>query len=430
VEKCSRILAVGAFAALGSWAALAAPDLPTRADLPLTPDSPLTTESPITRDSPNNMDFYIADQFTYDNNLYRLPTYYDITTVAGPLATREDSFNATTLGGDGRWFSDNQVFGLNFRADENRFTHNDSLNNVSGKGNVEWDWRLQTDWSGQVGVSYYRGLANFADTGYYARDVVQREDYFGTLRYQVGPHWAIYGGVLGADTGQTAVAEQLYDFHSNAGNAGIEFATSSENTITLDYRYTDATFPQDFLVNGALFSSDYREDTARILVKYVFSAATELDASAGYLKRDYPVSRFATFSGDIWEVALKWQPTDNLMWVVKGWRQLTAFVDAESDYFVSTGASIAPVWALSNTLALSVGVSKENHDYIGSSPSAITFASRYDRLTTEQARLAYSPTDSLTFKLAYGHDQRDSNQSRYQYGDTVASATVTYMIRP
>jgi putative beta-barrel porin BBP2 len=429
MKKGLRVAAVGILMGIGSWA-IAAGDLPSRSDLPYTPDSPLTTDSPITRDSPSNIDFYIADQFTYNDNLYGLPSSTDATAVAGPLATRGDSFNSISLGGDGRWFSDNQVFGVNFRADENRFTHNDSLNNVSGTGKLEWDWRLQTDWSGQVGVSYYRGLANFANTGYYARDVVQREDYFGTLRYQVGPHWAIYGGFIGADTGQTAVAEQLYDFHSNAGNAGIEFATSSDNTITLDYRYTDATFPQDFVSNGALFSSDYREDTTRILVKYVFSAATELDASGGYLKRDYPVSNFPAFSGDIWQVALKWTPTDNLQWVVMGWRQLTAYVEAQSDYYVSTGGSIAAVWAASDTLALSVGATRENHDYINSSPSAITFASRYDRLSTDQARLVYSPTQYLTFKLAYLYEHRESNQAQFQYNDGVATASVTYMIRP
>jgi hypothetical protein len=391
---------------------------------------PLTRDSPITRDSPSNLDFYVADQFTYDDNLYRLPAHVDIPAMAGPHATRQDSFNSISLGGDGRWFSASQAIDLSFRADDNRFIHNDSLDNISGKGNLQWDWRLQSLWSGQVGVSYFRGLANFADTGFFARDVVQREDYFGTLRYQVGPHWAIYGGVIGADTSQTAVAERLFDFHSNAGNAGIEFATSSQNTIALEYRYTDARFPQDFVLNGAPFNSDYKEETARVLVKYVFTAATELDVSAGYLRRDYPESRFATFSGDIWRAALQWQPTDNLKWVLTGWRQLTAYVDAESDYFVSKGVSIAPVWTVSQAWMLSLVVSRENHDYISSSPSDLTFAERHDKLTSAQGRLIYSPMDSLTFNLSCRYDKRDSNQPRVPFNDMLATASVTYKIRP
>jgi opacity protein-like surface antigen len=394
------------------------------------PDFRMTTDSPITRDSPSATEFFIADQFTYDDNLYRLPSNTDVTSVAGPLATRADSFNSVSLGGNGRWFSDIQALSFNFRADDNRFIHNDSLDNVSGKGNLEWDWRLGTYWSGEAGVSYVRALANFADTGYYARDVVQREDYFGNFRFQAGPHWSLYGGFIGADTSQTAVPEQPFNFNSKAGNAGIEFATSSSNTVDLEYRYTSADFPQEFDLNGAPFNSDYKEQTARILLKYVFSAATELDASAGYLKRDYPESRFATFSGDIWRAALQWQPTDQLQWVLTGWRQLTAYVDAESDYFVSNGVSLTPTWIATQSLKLSLTVSRENHDYISSSPSTIAFVSRRDKLTSGLGGLIYAPKDSLLFNLTCRYNKRDSNQAQFQFNDTLATASVTYKIRP
>jgi Putative beta-barrel porin 2 len=393
-------------------------------------DFRMITDAPITRDSPNSFEFLIADQFTYDDNIYRLPSSFDVTSVAGPSATRADGFNSVTLGGNGRWFSDIQAVSLNFRADDNRFIHNDSLDNVSGKGNVEWDWRLGTYWSGQTGVSYFRGLANPANTGYYARDVVQREDYFGTVRLQLGPQWAFYGGFIGANTTQTAIPEQPFDFRSKAGNAGIEFATSSSNTIGLDYRYTSAVFPQEFTLNGAPFNSDYNEQTARILVKYVFSAATELDLSAGYLKRDYPESRFATFSGDIWRAALQWQPTDQLQWVLTGWRQLIAYVDAESDYFVSNGVSLSPTWIATQTLKLSLTISHESHNYLSSSPSTVTLDSRRDTLTSAQGGLIYAPKDSLLFNLTCRYDRRSSNVSLFQYNDSLATASVTYKIRP
>jgi hypothetical protein len=414
----TRRAAIGVLLALGS---------PAFADAP---DFRMTTDTKITRDSPSSIEFFVADQFTYDDNLYRLPLGVDVTTVAGPIATRADSFNSVSLGGNGRWFSDIQAVSLDFLADDNRFIHNDSLDNVSGKGNLEWDWQLGTYWSGQVGVSYLRELANFADTGFYSRDVVQREDYFGTVRYQVGPHWALYGGFIGADTSQTAVPEQPFDFRSKAGTAGIEFATSSSNTVGLEYRYTNANFPQEFLLNGAPFNSDYDEQTTRILLKYVVSAATELDASAGYLKRDYPESRFATFSGDIWRAAVQWQPTDQVQLVLMGWRQLLAYVDAESDYFVSNGVSLAPTWIATQKLKLSLTIFRENHDYIGSSPSTIAFVSRRDKLTSAQGGLIYAPKNSLIFNLTGRYDKRESNQARFQFDETLATASVTYKIRP
>jgi Putative beta-barrel porin 2 len=394
------------------------------------PDFRMLTDAPITRESPNSFELLMADQFNYDDNIYRLPLSIDVNSVAGPSATRADSFNSVTLGGNGRWFSDIQAVALNFRADDNRFIHNGSLDNVSGKGNLEWDWRLAQYWSGQLGVSYLRELSDFANTGYYARDIVQREDYFGNIRYQIGPHWAVYGGFIGANTSHTAEPEQQFDFRSSAGHAGVELATSSSNTVALDYRYTDATFPQGSLLNGATFNSNYKEDTAQILVKYVFSAATEVELGAGYLKRDYPESAFATFSGDIWNIALSWEPTDQLQWVLKGWRRLAAYVDAESNYFVSKGVSLTPTWIATRTLKLSLTISRENHDYIGSSPSAITFVSRRDKLTSARGGLIYAPKDTLLFNLTFRHDLRDTNQAVFQFDDTLATASVTYKIRP
>jgi hypothetical protein len=152
--------------------------------------------------------------------------------------------------------------------------------------------------------------------------------------------------------------------------------------------------------------------------------------SGGYLKRDYPESRFATFSGDIWRASLQWLPTDQLQWVLTGWRQLTAYVDAESDYFVSKGVSLTPTWIATQTLKLSMTLSRENHDYISSSPSAITLDTRRDKLTSAQGGLIYAPKDSLLFNLTCRYDKRSSNQALFQYNDILATASVTYKIKP
>jgi opacity protein-like surface antigen len=375
---------------------------------------------------PSTYAIYVAEQLTYDDNLYRLPSIADVTALAGPRARRQDLIDSVSLGTDVHWYSGNQAVGFNFRVDDNRFSHNDALNNTSSRGNLAWDWRFGENLSGQAGADYYRALVSFAGTNYYARDLVERVDYFGSARYRVGPHWALFGGVIDADTSLSAVAEQLYDFHSKSGNAGVEYASASDNTVTWEYRYTDARFPQAFVLNGAPFNSDYNEDTTRLAVKYAFTAATLIQASAGYLKRNYPYSGFAAFSGNIWRASLQWQPTDELQFVLTGWRELKAYVDSESDYFVSNGGSIEPAWTASDKLTLSLAASWENHDYIGSSPSTLTFVSRHDKVITQQARLVYKPTPSLAVNLAYRYDRRDSNRASLEFDDTLATANITF----
>jgi hypothetical protein len=376
----------------------------------------------------NSFDAYVADQLTYDDNLYRLPSSItDIAAVTGRNdAARQDHINSASVGVDGEWLLGTQAVNINLRADDNRYVRNDALNNISAKDSAVWDWRLWEQLSGQAGIDYYRAIASFANTTFYARDLVDKLQYFANARYQFGPHWAIFGGVLDADTSHSAPAAQLNDYHSKSGDVGIECVSASDNKLIWEYRYTDGLYPHDSVFNGAPFNPDYNEDTARLLFKYAFSDQTIIEAAAGYLKRYYPDARIGAFSGDIWRVSLQWQPKETMQFVLAGWRELTAYLDSESNYFVSKGGSVSPTWVVSDTVTLSLAISLADQDYIGSSASALAFVSRRDRVTAQQAHLIYAPTQALTFNITYRYEQRHSNLEQFQYDDKLATAGLTF----
>jgi len=378
--------------------------------------------------SGNSYDVYVADQLTYDDNLYRLPSSItDIAALTGRSdSAREDHINSLSLGVDGLWLLGTQAVNVNLRADDNRYVRNDALNNISAKDSAVWDWRLWERLSGQVGVDYYSAIASFANTTFYARDLVDKMQYFSNARYQFGPRWSIFGGVLDADTSHSALAAQLNDYHSKSGDVGIECVSASDNKLVWEYRYTDGLYPHESVFNGAPFNPDYNEDTARLLLKYAFTDETIIEAAAGYLKRFYPYARIGAFSGDIWRVSLQWQPKETLQFVLAGWHELTAYLDSESNYFVSKGGSVSPTWLISDTLTLSLAISSANQDYIGSSASELTFVSRRDRVAAEQAHLTYAPAEALTFDITYRHEQRHSNLAQFQYDDKLASAGITF----
>jgi hypothetical protein len=375
---------------------------------------------------PSTYTLFAAEQIAYDDNLFRLPAGANLTELVGAGASRQATIDTLSIGTDVHWYDGNQAVNLHGRADDNRFLADDSLSNFSGQGDLTWDWRLGGKLSGQAGVQYFRALTSFAGTNYYARDMVDRVDYFAGARFRVGREITLFGGIDGADTSLSALPERIYDFRSKAGNGGVEYASPSGNTVSVEYRYTDARFPTVFVLNGAPFNSDYDEDTALFTVKYTLSAATQFEASAGYLRRGYPYSEVAAFSGSIGRALLRWQPTDALQVTLTGRHELRAYVDSESDYFVSNGGSIEPEWKATPALTLSLAFSHENHDYIGSSPSTLTFASRHDAVTTEQARLTYNPAPFLTATLTYQYARRDSNRAVLAFDDDIATATVTW----
>ena len=386
---------------------------------------------PLSPEDGNTFDFYVADQEQYDSNLYRLsPAVGDIRTIVAPNARRSDLISSPSVGGDAQWLLGRQVFELNLRADENRFAHNSDLNNTSGYGNLLWNWQIGSHLTGDAGATYNHGLASFAETRDLGRDLTNTTRYFGNARYQIGPVWAVYGAINDLEISHSAQQAQLNDFHLKGGDVGVEYATSGNDTIGFEYGYTDGGFPPSNLstFNNVSFTPNYHEQLSRLLVKYTVSDKTEIDAYAGYRRREFTTTSIGSFSGDVWRLSVNWRPTDKTQVIVAGWHELHSYLVAESDYFVSKGGSVSPVWSATEKLKFAFVFSYENQDYIPQSPSVITLGQLNAKISTEQVNVTFSPRSAWIFTGSFIHQSRTSNQVLYQFGDNLATVSVLYRI--
>jgi len=379
----------------------------------------------------NTYDFYVADQEQYDSNIYRLPSDFgNIATLVSPNASRSDYINTASLGGDAQWFLGRQMFTLNARADYNRFGNNDDLNNTSGYANLIWHWEVGSHLFGFVQADYTHALASFAETRDFGRDLTDSEHVFGKGRYQIGPHWAVYGGASGTNLTHNADLAKFDNFRLREGDVGIEYATSVDDTFGFQYRYADGRFPSSnlFTINGVSFTPNFKEDNIRFITKYVLSEKTQLDAYAGYYKRRFTETSLGAFSGDFWRVTLTWQPTEKTQLIFAGWHELHAYLVSESDYFVSKGGSISPVWNVTEKIKLDFLLSYEDQAYKSQSLAVLTLGSLSAKVATEQVDLNYSPRSSWIFSLSVRHQRRNANQQFFRFDDQLATAGVLYKV--
>jgi putative beta-barrel porin BBP2 len=377
---------------------------------------------------------YVGNNLTYDNNVYRLPrSITDLSTLPGigASADRKDYIDSITGGLTAEWLTGaRQSLDVDLRADYNRFFRNQDLNNVSTSDRVVWNWGLTDALSGKVGADYTRLLGGFTNTAVYSRDIVNRSDYFASMRYQVGPRWGIYGGLMGTDYSVTAADAVFNNSKSKGVDVGADF-TVEANRIGFDYRYNDNRASNSAFLNGVLFDPDYREERARVLLRYALTEKTLVDASAGYLKRQYPSTAIGSFSGEIWRVAVQWQPTPKTQLLFGAWQQLDADLTAQTDYFVDKGFSITPEWIPSEKLTFSASISRDNESYIGSNPVGVIVVApltqaRHDTVTGATANMIYTPIRAITVTVSAGHMTRDSNISQFHYNDLVSSVNIVY----
>ena len=375
-------------------------------------------------DAINTFNLWVGDEETYDDNLFRLPPGTVGVPDAGiPHPSQGDTVTTPAAGGEGRWDIDQQQIDARFLVDDTRFNHNSALDFVGVDGNGDWNWVYGPYLTGQVGVGYDRSLAGFGQTRFSGFDLVTSLGESASARYQVGPHWAVYGGIAGSYSDHSQEELQYNDFHNKSGNVGVQYANNLSDTYGFEYKYVDVTFKQNPALQAQAY--DYKEDTAKFLAHYQLSDKTWIDGYGGYIRRNYPGEPVGAYSGGMGRISVTYNWTDKTQIIVAGWHELHAYIDAESNYFVAQGGSIGPSWNATDKLSLVVLATFEDQNYINSS-SAILEAPRDDKINGEQVTVNYSPRDALKFNLFFRHEKRESNQYVFSYDDNLVSAGVTF----
>jgi hypothetical protein len=375
----------------------------------------------------------VGDQYTYDDNLYKIPPSFPVASTVAPDATRGDSINTVSGGGIGQWFFGRQNINFTLRADYSRFAHNTALNNTGGDGSVVWNWLVGPYFSGQVGAEFNRALANFAETRYLGRDLVDDKTYFGRATFQLGPHWAIVGGAREMDITHGASAAAFDNFKTRSGNAGLEFSTGVSDRFGLEYGYTKGLYPPNFTFDNLPFDRDFKEDIYRGTIKYAITEKFNVDAYAGYIKHTLPAQNilptavFGNFSGDIGRVTLNWLPTEKTQLGFAAWRELHAYLVNASNYFVSKGFSVSPTWRPTEKITVDFIASREDQDFVAiQSVLGLAAPPLFGRVTAEQVNVFYVPRPRWTLNLFLRNERRGSNQTGYSFTDHWGNVSFTY----
>jgi hypothetical protein len=362
---------------------------------------------------------FASEQFDHDNNLFRLPSGTDVAQVVQPAAARGDHLERTSAAVDGTLAFSQQTMALTARATDNRFSRNDFLNHVSGNGTLTWNWRAGSDAAGDLGVAYSRVQSSFANSLFYGKDLIATTNYFADLDYGVGADWRLSAGARDNEGSHSADSRRIGDFHAKTAIGGIEYQTPATNLIAWEYRFTKESFPHAPADSSSVLARDYDDYTGSVRVKYELTGRTELQASAGYRRRSYDAGGNG-FSGGVWRLSLDWGASMKTQITLAAWRDLQAFVDAESDYYAGRGYSIAPTWSPTEKLTFAVQGSWETQQYI-SSDSGSSLLSRRDRVRAAEVDAKYLWLRRLQLTAAYRFSSRDSNYSSRAYSDNLAS---------
>jgi hypothetical protein len=375
--------------------------------------------------SARHVTVHVAERLTLDDNLYRLPVGLDPSLVLGEGARREDLINSASLAVAGRWSQGEQRVAFDSDVASNRFDDNANLDNVSGRGALQWNWRFGSRWSGQMGARREQALAGFANAASLERDLLDTRAYVGDFSLQLGPRWSALLRARAATTSHDNEQRRRDNTEERSAAVGIEYRTPRASTLEWQLREVRARFPEQALLGNAV--SDYDERASNVRVGYAFTEKLRLEADAGYVRRSYAFVEDGNFDGGVWSAVLEWVPTPTTRLTFERFRDVRAHLEAQTNHFVSNGESVAASWLPIAKLGLTLRASREQQRYIGAAALDLAADARRDTPTTANFIVTYRPRERASLEVAVRDERRESNNLRFDY--LAAAVSVAGEIR-
>ena len=366
--------------------------------------------------TPNGVTPYASERFVYDNNVYRLPNP-SIASPVGPVASRGDEINTVSAGLDGYVGSSGQGLQVLARADRNQFAKNTTLDNTSGSVRVMGDWVVGSELSGQVGVSYDRQLNDFANYQVYLKDMVAVKSAFASAHLDMGT--LIFDAIGHASEFYHTSDEAR--FKNNSAQTSATYLTPGGTYLSAIYSFRDGRYPAPtFTENSFLFQANSP-----------FGKTFRFRFAGGYLEHNSaqtPVFTSVTtynFSGGIWNADVAWQPRESFQLLVAGAREVHAYIDAESQYFVSLSEKVAAQWAPTGKITCELEFTRDDQHFIGPLPTIISLTlPEHNIIYSRQLNFAWSIARPVQLVLSYRYLTRSSNAPVLAFDDSFVSAKL------
>ena len=367
-------------------------------------------------EAPNGITPYVSERFIYDDNVYRLPNS-SITTPLGQVVSRGDEINTVSAGFDGYAGASGQGVELLARADRNQFSKNSNLDYTSGTARLIGDWQVGSELSGQVGASYDRQLNDFANYQVYTKDLVSVESAFAKARLALG---SLFFEAAGR---QIEVSHTFDDtkYRADGGQLSATYFTPGGTYISAIYNYYDARVPQP----------QSTENSVLLQIISPLRKKLRFRVAGGYVQHDYSqdttavtVARY-NFSGGIWSADLAWQPRESLQFLLAGAREVHAYIDAESQYFVSQSARAVLQWAPTGKITCELEYSRDDQHFFGPLPTVISLTlPEHNIIYARQLNVAWSILRPVQLVVTYRYVTRSSNAPILAFDDSFVSARL------
>jgi exopolysaccharide biosynthesis operon protein EpsL len=378
--------------------------------------------------------------FLYDTNVFRLSSIADPFVFTGSNS-RADHIITTTATLSANKLYSLQRFEVSGSLVDNRFNNFDYLDFLGKNGTGIWHWSATPYLYGRLTGNHREALQNFADITGFVNSTTKNLRIDNNARFdavlELDGAWRLIGALAYDVRTNSRLLIQDFDNRVASVEGGVRYAFPSGSSLTYKTRAGNGDFFKREQPNyTTLFDTTFNELEHELRLIWLVTGKASIDARAGHYSREHTHIPQRDFDGFVGNFNLNWAVTSKTR-VLVGWArdlgnmQLAPGSFQNSPYFepysasftASNRAFVAPIWQVTEKVALRLRYDYTLRDYLGAVES-LPGGTRTDTQHTGLIALDWQPMRFLFLSGALQRDRRRSNHTGFDFDASSASISA------
>lgn len=351
---------------------------------------------------------YISAGVNYDDNLFRFSSPAQAKAALG-TSDASDVVKRLELGVLINLRLSRQLIGLSSSLSENKFDRFNYLDNKGKANSLRWDWRLGSNFYGELSASESEAIAGFNETRSAVKNLRTVGRQFASINWNFKPDWTIYASREQVALDNESANSRVLNREDEIIEGGIRFLSPLNTQLGLAYRIADATFPNRTGPIELVFGDASSQKEAIVTAAWMPGAKTRISTRLSHVNLKRNISSGRDFNGFSQRFGLDYQATDKVNFNLAAYQVVSPVDDVVSTYVKSKGVDISPRWDITSKVILSGNLAYSESIYLGSADTSSNNNERQDESMQAGLTLMYTPTQKSLVQLQYQGEKRTSN---------------------
>lgn len=317
------------------------------------------------------------------------------------------------------------------------YQENDYLSYQARNYDAAWNWSFTPRLHGLLSLDQVEQQNSFVD--YSASTPAQRKNVRRTENQRFSLEWEATGGwlALGGLSRITQTNSQSFleqgSYELNNLEFGGRYVWPSGNYLQILRKKGEGEYKERRLIGfsevPAPFNSQidtgFRQDESEFKLYLPLTGKSTVNARVARQERRHEHFSDRDYAATVGRLEYIWQPSGKLSLNAALRRDIAAFQNFASSYYLTDGMSLQPAWQISARTALRFKYDWERRRYEGGIFPGLP--ERRDTLQVVRLSLEWMPAEWSSLSLALQQDRRNSNQDNWDYKANLLTLNAQFL---